>query len=119
VALVRPTFPGTQEVEIRKIEVQDQPWQKLVRPHLNKLDMVVHIYNSSYMGGISSRTAVLGWYRAKIIRPHLKNKQKGLVVLAEVLEHLPCKCRALSSNSSTSPTPQKKSHKKTQMPCSI
>jgi hypothetical protein len=51
--------PSYSEAEIRRIKVQSQPRQKIVRPHFrNKLDIVVHIYGSSYPKGGGRRIIV-------------------------------------------------------------
>jgi hypothetical protein len=50
---------ATQEVEIGRIEVQDQPKKKISRTHLKKKkNCVIHIHNPSYAGGVSRRIMV-------------------------------------------------------------
>jgi hypothetical protein len=48
-----PVTPAMQEAEIRRILVQNQPGQKVKEDpiSINKLGMVVHFCNSSYVGG--------------------------------------------------------------------
>jgi hypothetical protein len=54
----KPVIPATLETEIRRIEVQGQPRQK-VRSHLNKkAEWVMYACNPSYEGDISRRIVV-------------------------------------------------------------
>jgi hypothetical protein len=63
----------------------------------NKQSVVSHLYNSSYMGGVSRKITVKGQPPAKSMRPYLINnwKQKGLRGWLEVVVHLPGKYKAL------------------------
>jgi hypothetical protein len=59
-------MPLSQEAEIGRILDQDHPGKK-VRPHLNnKLGMVVHIHDPSYIGGIGKRIVVPDWPEQKV-----------------------------------------------------
>jgi hypothetical protein len=76
--------------------VQGQRGQKLVRYYLkNKLGMVFHNCNTSYLGGGFSGS----WPKAglgKSTRPYLKIKIKQRVWgMGQVVEHLPSKNEAL------------------------
>jgi hypothetical protein len=54
-----PVIPTTQETEIKRIMVQDQPSKKLVEPYLkNKLGMVAYSYKPSYLEGRGKKIAV-------------------------------------------------------------
>jgi hypothetical protein len=57
---------------------------------------VAHACNPSYLGGGGRRILSLRTAQTKLVRPYLKNKRSGSV--AQVVEHLPSKCEALSSN---------------------
>jgi hypothetical protein len=48
-----PVISVTQEVEIERITVQDQPGQKVRETpiSINKLGVMVHICGPSYLGG--------------------------------------------------------------------
>jgi hypothetical protein len=56
-------MPSIGEAKIQRILFQGQPGKKLPRLPIstNKLGIVVHLYNPSYMGGVSRRIAVRGW----------------------------------------------------------
>jgi hypothetical protein len=63
--------------------------------------MVVHNWNPSYVGGIGKRTVVQGWPQTKTQNPIQKiTKAKRTGSMAQVVECLPTKLRALSSTSS-------------------
>jgi hypothetical protein len=52
-------LPATQEVEIRKMEVQGQPWQKVKEtPSQQKSGMATYVCNTSCQGGIGRKIAV-------------------------------------------------------------
>jgi hypothetical protein len=55
-----PVIAATLEVEIRRITVQG-PFRKKaskISISTNKLDIVAHIFNPSYAGGVGKRIAV-------------------------------------------------------------
>jgi hypothetical protein len=81
--------------KIRSISVPGQPQQKVCKPHLNQwLDAVAHISHSSYVGSINSKISIQTGLGINV-RPYLKNNQ-----VVQVVEHLPSKLKALSSNPS-------------------
>jgi hypothetical protein len=55
-----PGIQATLETEIRRIRVQGQPKQKGSQNNIstNKLGMVIHTCDHSYVRGISKRTVV-------------------------------------------------------------
>jgi hypothetical protein len=83
----------------RRIAAWSLPWKKWAIPKI-KPGMEVHICNPSYIGGRSRRIVVQG-QPTQSTRPylekHTKVKKAGGGV-AQVLEHLLTKCKALSSN---------------------
>jgi hypothetical protein len=92
---------ATWEVEIRRIKVQGKPRKKVSKTPLNKWAKggCVHC-NISYVGDIGSKITVQGQLRVRSLRAYLKTaKAKRAGGLAP--EHLPTKCRALSSNRSS------------------
>jgi hypothetical protein len=80
-------------------EVSPKSWQDPI--WTNKIGMVVHAWNPSYIGGLSRRTVVWGQLRTKkLIWKVTKAKNVGGVT--QVAECLTSKCEALSSNSVSS-----------------
>jgi hypothetical protein len=67
------------------------------------LVLVTHTCNSSYSGDRDRRISVQGQPREIVQETYLENTQhkKGAGGVAQVVEHLPCKCEALSLNCST------------------
>jgi hypothetical protein len=66
--------------------------------------MVVHICNPCYTGGIDRRIAVPGQSRQNcknLSKNIFARKGEGARCMAQAVECLPSKCKALSSNSST------------------
>jgi hypothetical protein len=64
---------------------------------------VVQVYNPSYVGGIGRRIAVQIWTQTKMPDPYPKNNNNNQSIklargVAQMVQHLPSKCRALSSN---------------------
>jgi hypothetical protein len=90
------------------LQTEVVPGKKLTDPtSTNKSDMVVHISNPSCGGGIDRRIALLPEQKA------LKNNvKKGGMGLDSVVELLPSKHKALSSNPSTEKKICKKFFKK-------
>jgi hypothetical protein len=64
------------------------------------MSMVAHACYPSYVEGRDGKMEVQGWPQAKSMRPYLKKKidQKWLGGTAQVVQYLPSKCNALSSN---------------------
>jgi hypothetical protein len=90
-----PIIPATEEIEIGKVKVWGEPRQK-VSETLNStknLDVVAHTCDpamwEAYVGESWSKASPF----QKIIKPK-KNME-----VAQVVEHLPSKHKALSSNS--------------------
>jgi hypothetical protein len=56
-----PVIPTTLEIKIGRIVVSGLPWQKVRFPiSTNKPSVVAHIFNPSYMVGISRKIKVQG-----------------------------------------------------------
>jgi hypothetical protein len=58
---LKPVIPASLEVEIRRIEVQSPPRQKVretLSPQTNNPGMVLHAYNPSYTGVVGRRILV-------------------------------------------------------------
>jgi hypothetical protein len=72
-----PVFLATPEAKKKaRSSLQDSPGKKLVRSYLkNKIGLLWHTYNSSYMGG-RNRRILSEASPAKNLRPYLKNKLK-------------------------------------------
>jgi hypothetical protein len=68
-----PVILATWEVEIARIEVWDQPRQKVRAISTNKLEVVVHACDPNYAGGIGRRITVHA-SQGRNARPCLKNK---------------------------------------------
>jgi hypothetical protein len=85
--------------------VRGQPGQKVHKtpsPSIKKLSMVVHTCHSSYAGGINSMMSVQAGpginirpYSKDNNRPYSKDKAKRAGDVAEVVQHLPSKHKAL------------------------
>jgi hypothetical protein len=69
---------------------------------VNKPGMMVHTCNPNHLGG-KSRRIVVQSHLGQRARPHLKNKlkAKGLGGVAQMVDHLNSKHKALSSIPST------------------
>jgi hypothetical protein len=65
-----------------------------------KLGVVSCTCHPSYMESVDRRIIVLAGRGIKE-RPYLKNKAKRVGSVAQVVEHLPSKCKAVSSNPCT------------------
>jgi hypothetical protein len=70
-----PVILAYWKAEIRKIEFQSQPRQKISKTptSANKLRVVAYVCNPSYLGGIGMRIVVLPHHQAKIPDPIQKN----------------------------------------------
>jgi hypothetical protein len=89
-----PAMPATWEAEIRRMEARGQTEQK-------NLGVVVHTCHSSYAGSINRRIKVQAGSGINV-RSYLKNNEsKRAKAVAQVVECLPAKSEALSSNPST------------------
>jgi hypothetical protein len=59
--------------EIGRFIVPGQPRQKVIETHVNKLSVLVCVYNPCSLGGIIRRIVVLSQSWAKSMRPNLRN----------------------------------------------
>jgi hypothetical protein len=83
--------------------------KKSARPPIltNKLGMLGYVCNPSYIGCISRKVTIQGW-PSKNARPYLRSKTKRAGSMAQVIENLPSKCKALSSTPVLFPLPPQK-----------
>jgi hypothetical protein len=61
---------------------------------------MAYVYNPNYAGGVRRRIVVQGQSKSFVQDPIWEIKQKRNGGVVQVIEHLPSKCEALSSNSS-------------------
>jgi hypothetical protein len=67
-----PAIPAAQEADIRKIDFQSQPRQKVPEtPSQQTKQVVIHACNSSYEGAVATKIVVQGWLGVESMRCYL------------------------------------------------
>jgi hypothetical protein len=102
-SMPKPIIPTTQEVEIKRVTVPSQPGQKVYKIPSQRMIgyscvcLSPQLYREAQIRGLQSRPAQT---YSKILLQKINNaKRTGWV--AQVVEHLPSKHKALSSTPST------------------